>query len=377
MQQSNEQTLELFSRTLDYIDIDDPRFTNKIILERIKVGETNTYSDRYVLSNKDLKVKLSDVQKTLPDFEEYIDMYCERLGVSKDTILYHRQVSSKVIRFYMLHEGRVVVFLSVGIDDDVVAFSIVGDVDPCKMWMEQVRDRHNTKGFVRFDQITGFSSGYPTIRKHVISAREQEKFSGLDVFYPFIEGGIDKLVDDFTQSSASVLLLIGARGLGKTSLIRAITSRMDRKTNILASDENVVLHPDFMTYIQGVEDGSTISIEDADNLCDLRANGNTSMSALLNWSDGIVKNNTKMIISTNLVSLNKVDSALYRPGRTFRVIEFRELNLDEANDVRTAIGLETLNFKAMGLKKNTISLAHAINYEDWVGYEKDVGFGFI
>ena len=55
------------------------------------------------------------------------------------------------------------------------------------------------------------------------------------------------------------------------------------------------------------------------------------MNKLLNVSDGIIKiMNKKIVFTANLPSIRNIDGALLRPGRCHKVIEFRELNFEEA-----------------------------------------------
>jgi len=65
--------------------------------------------------------------------------------------------------------------------------------------------------------------------------------------------------------------------------------------------------------------------------------------------------NRMSLIANNLSNVNKVDEALIRPGRCFGVLEFRLLNLDEANKIRENKGLPTLNDNRM------YTLAEAFN----------------
>jgi ATP-dependent 26S proteasome regulatory subunit len=94
-----------------------------------------------------------------------------------------------------------------------------------------------------------------------------------------------------------------------------------------------------------------------------REDGNSTMSALLNATSGIIPTNVKIIISTNLTSLNKVDQALLRPGRTFKVLQFKNLNVEQAVNVRSSMNLEPVDFSTAGKE---ISLAEAINWHETI-----------
>lgn len=64
------------------------------------------------------------------------------------------------------------------------------------------------------------------------------------------------------------------------------------------------------------------------------------MSALLNESEGVCENEIKIVITTNLTNIDKVDSALIRQGRTFDIVDFRNLTRDEAKVVADEEGLD-------------------------------------
>ena len=96
---------------------------------------------------------------------------------------------------------------------------------------------------------------------------------------------------------------------------------------------------------------------------------------LLNLSNGVIYNNTKLIISTNLSSVNKVDEALLRPGRNFAILEFRKLDGIEANAARVAMGMEKADLKDDGIYTLAESLAHTSVTE--IEKRKAPGIGFI
>lgn len=138
---------------------------------------------------------------------------------------------------------------------------------------------------------------------------------------------------------------------------------MSREKNVVANDENVITDAGFMPFLHTLENDITITVEDADNLLTSRKTGNKQMSSLLNFAEGVVKTSTRMIISTNLPSLDKVDPAAIRHGRRFKVIAFRELTQKEANAARKAIDMPPIKFPK---GRKTVTLAEALNFEDGI-----------
>lgn len=178
----------------------------------------------------------------------------------------------------------------------------------------------------------------------------------LDVFYPYIEGGVDAFIDRYLADRASILLLLGPPGTGKTSLIRHMLYM--KKLHAQVTFDEQLMQSDAY-YINYATSGSSdmLVIEDADVALNARSTTNNKlMSRFLNVSDGLVPLlNKKMVFSTNLASIDNVDSALIRPGRCFDVIKFRDLTPEEANKARAAVGLPPAEYK------DHVSLATVFN----------------
>lgn len=166
----------------------------------------------------------------------------------------------------------------------------------------------------------------------------------VDEMYPFLNGEtLEKYYDDFMKSSASILLLIGPPGTGKTTFIRGMLQHTNSSAT-LTYDANI-LEKDyvFASFIEG--DKSVLILEDADMFLKSRKEGNTMMHKFLNVGDGLVTTRgKKMIFSTNLPSIKDIDPALVRPGRCYDILNFSELNQEQAEKLATKVGV-TLNGK--------------------------------
>lgn len=150
--------------------------------------------------------------------------------------------------------------------------------------------------------------------------------------YPFIKEGVDSYLERYHNSKNTILLLTGEPGTGKTSFIRHYISTY-MLNSIVTYDENVMMRDDFYINFLTNAKKNILIVEDADLLLSAREDGeNKIMSKFLNVSDGLVKGiNKKIIFSTNITQLNRIDSAITRKGRCFDVIGFRKLTKDEAN----------------------------------------------
>jgi hypothetical protein len=155
-----------------------------------------------------------------------------------------------------------------------------------------------------------------------------------DSHYPFLKDGMNKFLENYHTSNSSILLLAGDPGSGKTSLIRHYISKY-RLNSMVTYDESIMMRDDFYINFLTSSKKHVLIVEDADLLLSKRDNAdNKIMSKFLNVSDGLVKgSNKKIIFSTNITQLNKIDPAIIRKGRCFDVVEFRKLTKNEANAV--------------------------------------------
>jgi hypothetical protein len=148
--------------------------------------------------------------------------------------------------------------------------------------------------------------------------------------YPFLgDETLEKYYERYMESSASILLLIGPPGTGKTSFIRGLMQHT-QSSAIVTYDENIMSKDYvFANFIEG--DKNLMVIEDADMFLKARSEGNTTMHKFLNVGDGLVTTrNKKLIFSTNLPSIRDIDPALIRPGRCFDIVTFDLLDQQAA-----------------------------------------------
>jgi hypothetical protein len=160
----------------------------------------------------------------------------------------------------------------------------------------------------------------------------------LDEMYPFLKEPLESYYSRFLNSTASILLLIGPPGTGKTSFIRGLLHYAE--SDALVCYDTAILERDtvFAHFLED-EDLGMMVLEDADNFLRPRKEGNSMMHRFLNVGDGLVTMaHKKMIFSTNLPSIKDVDPALVRPGRCFDVLTFDHLNREEAERLAQRVG---------------------------------------
>jgi len=150
--------------------------------------------------------------------------------------------------------------------------------------------------------------------------------------YPYIKD-VKGTMDAFMESSASILIMNGPMGTGKTSLIADLITR--HSLNAVTTYDTDLMKDDsfYVSFLSG--ENNLMIMEDADVLLLSReASKNETIAKLLNVSDGIVNSSKKKIIITaNANNVADFDPAIMRPGRCYGVIPFRKLvgkEVDEA-----------------------------------------------
>ena len=158
--------------------------------------------------------------------------------------------------------------------------------------------------------------------------------------------------DDFTETDAlikqrlgnnndkGIVLLHGLPGTGKTTYLRHLIGSIQKK--ILFVSPSVacnLVNPEFIDILVD-NPNSVLIIEDAENIIkDRRYNSDSSVSNLLNLSDGLMSDflNVQIVCTFNS-DLNKVDSALLRKGRLIACYEFGKLDTVKAQRLSNHFG---------------------------------------
>lgn len=176
-----------------------------------------------------------------------------------------------------------------------------------------------------------------------------------DCYYPYIDTKI--MFEQFFTGYENILLVVGEPGLGKSKLSSLMLKFAFENPDVLPYDklkDNPGLDKQFISvgYIKSTDilandklwrnletnQHDFIIMDDLDYMLTKRDSEVTSsddktkndfLNQFLSFTDGVEKNKTKFIITTNQ-KYSDIDSALLRKGRLFDILELRKLNKDEA-----------------------------------------------
>jgi len=146
-----------------------------------------------------------------------------------------------------------------------------------------------------------------------------------------------------------IVLLHGLPGAGKTTYLRYLIGKIKKRVMFLAPNiAGNLMDPDFIDLLMD-NPNSVVIIEDAENIItDRKVNQNSSVSNLLNISDGLLADflNVQLICTFNS-SLTMIDSALMRKGRLIASYEFGKLSVAKAQRLSNHLGFDSVIKRSM------------------------------
>jgi hypothetical protein len=142
------------------------------------------------------------------------------------------------------------------------------------------------------------------------------------------------------KNDKGLVILHGKPGTGKTSYIRYLITKIKKHVIFLPPNMAAAISNPNLISLLIDNPNSIFVIEDAENIViDREHNGYSPVSALLNISDGLLSDclNIQIICSFN-TDISKVDSALMRKGRLIAKYNFKELEIQKANELSRKLG---------------------------------------
>ena len=191
-----------------------------------------------------------------------------------------------------------------------------------------------------------------------------------DEAYPFIFdelGGANDFVDRYNRSDSSILNLYGLAGSGKSTLMRKIATRATGRTSMLVDNPMFYQDPNaaaaLIHHIRSLyADGQRpfVMLEEADEF--LRQKDNAFLPQLLSMTSGVLTVDVKIVIATNLSTIDHMVAAMQRSGRSFGNIEFHRMTRDQAIACRRAFKMsDELPFEAAEYSLADVLTTNVVN----------------
>jgi len=161
--------------------------------------------------------------------------------------------------------------------------------------------------------------------------REEPDVNFNPLAMPFVDD-IDDYIQKYLNSQAPLLILHGQPGTGKTTFVKYILSQMQHKKstslNVVYSFDETMFYSSTFFNKMIYDNFDILVLEDINQVLYKNLEDPSTISLLskfLSVLDGLISKGKKVIITTNIESKTQIKPALIRPGRCFDVLQFRNI----------------------------------------------------
>lgn len=228
------------------------------------------------------------------------------------------------------------------------------------------REKDNTSGDIYI--LSTDSQGKFITIKNTIKIPELEIETNYNEDFKEIHNIIANKLN--VENSKGLVLLHGIPGTGKTTYIRYLLNKVNKKFIFIPPNlTNHISDPNFISFFLDNRNCILI-IEDAENILKKRSDGSSqSISNILNLSDGLLADCLNIqIIATFNTNISEIDEALLRKGRLIAEYEFKSLTNDRIKKLK-----EKLQIAEEGEAK-TLSEIYNIYDKSFLKEKKKLGF---
>jgi ATPase family associated with various cellular activities (AAA) len=176
------------------------------------------------------------------------------------------------------------------------------------------------------------------------------------------------------ENDKGIILLHGLPGTGKTTYLRHLIGNMKKRVLFVSPGvAGNLMNPEFIDLLID-NPNAVLVIEDAENIImDRKFSSNSSVSNLLNISDGLLSDclNVQIICTFNS-ALSTVDSALLRKGRLIAKYEFGKLGIEKSKRLSTHLGFNNVITQPMTIAEiaNPHEQEHKVERTEVMGFRR-------
>ncbi len=315
---TNNNLMHINSRnigTMDSLSEYQKLYVNNLIGEKLNNGFAKSHKFNFFYCKKE----------NLEDFLSSIELNYNfhRTGIYNGYVIEDNFILD-IQYFFTLDDSFayvVYVLAKTNVDCNEVIFNLISKVD--KYLVNKKMLRYDVIQYRDSDSLSSFFTTDDTFKDFEPKA------------FPYVKD-IDSYINSFLNSNASLLILQGDPGTGKTTFLKYILSLMQDKKDdelsiVYSFDENIFYSNEFFKRVQ-LNDFDVLVLEDFNSIMhkNQEAENINPLNKFLSVCEGVIARKKKIIITTNIDSINQLYPALIRPGRCFDVLKFRALSNQES-----------------------------------------------